>query len=109
MSRLAARDDPGTSAFDLSLRLFGREVTERLIDPVLRLVTGSGAREASSLSLLGAFAAWSSPLVNLEGGLAAVTDGAAAELSDLRCGVTVTGVEEHAHGVRVTSSDGVVE
>jgi protoporphyrinogen oxidase len=105
MNLSAELDDPDTSARELAHRMFGAEAAERLIDPVVRLVTGSGASEASTLSLLGALGAWSSPLVNLRGGLASVPDRIANELSDLRCDAEVTEVAERPGGVTVSYDD----
>jgi oxygen-dependent protoporphyrinogen oxidase len=102
MGRMSALDDPASSARALSYATFGGEVTERLIDPVLRLVTGSGASEASTLSLFGALTAWSSPIVNIEGGLGSVAHGVAAGLQDIRYETEVTGVADEPGGVTVT-------
>ncbi|MHB8695309.1 MAG: protoporphyrinogen/coproporphyrinogen oxidase [Solirubrobacteraceae bacterium] len=102
MNRSAELDDPDTCARELSYKSFGPEVSERLIDPVMRLVTGSGASEASTLGLLGALGAWSSPLVNIRGGLAAVSDALAKGRGDLRCNSEVREIAEHADGVTVS-------
>jgi protoporphyrinogen oxidase len=102
MNLSAELDHPHTSARELSYKSFGPEVSERLIDPVMRLVTGSGASEASTLSLLGALGAWSSPLVNIRGGLAAVPDALAAQLNDLRTESPVSEIAEHADGATVS-------
>jgi protoporphyrinogen oxidase len=63
----------------------------------------------SRLALLGAIASWRAALVNVEGGLAAVTDAAAATLRDLRCGATVSGVQLAGRGVRVSYRDATGE
>lgn len=97
----AALDDPGTSARDFAQKRFGREVTEYLVDPVMRLVTGSGATEASCLGLLGALTAWTTPLVNIRGGLRVLPDALARTL-DVRYGSEVTEVAETGDAVRVT-------
>jgi protoporphyrinogen/coproporphyrinogen III oxidase len=104
MGRSAALDDPDVSASDFALRHFGREVTEYLIDPMMRLTTGTGAREASCVNVLGALGAWSSGLRSLRGGLATVTDELASRL-DVRYGATVTRVDETESGVNVSYTD----
>jgi oxygen-dependent protoporphyrinogen oxidase len=105
MGRSAVRDDPEVSARDFALRHFGREVAEYLIDPMMRLTTGTGARDASSVNVLGALGAWSGGLRSLRGGLATVTDELASRL-DVRYGATVTRVDETESGVTVSYTDG---
>ncbi|CQD17810.1 protoporphyrinogen oxidase [Mycobacterium lentiflavum] len=104
MGRSAALDDPGVSAHDFALRHFGREVAEYLIDPMMRLTTGSGAHEASSVNVLGALGAWSGGLHSLRGGLAAVTNELASRL-DVRYGATVNRIDETESGVAVSYTD----
>ncbi len=101
----APMDDPDISAYEFGMRSFGREVTEYLIDPMMRLTTGKGARDASSLNVLGALGAWSGPLRNVRGGLAAVTGELASRVPVL-CGATVTAVAETESGVVVSYNDG---
>jgi len=102
-------DHPAENAHALACRAFGHEAAEGVLDGVVRLVAGSGSREISRVALLGALASWKAALVNVEGGLAAVTDAAAATLTDLRCGATVSGVEVVRGGVRVTYRDAIGE
>ena len=102
LNRNAELDDPQRAAREFAYERFGGEVTERLLDPVLRLVTGSGSGSASTLSLLGALGAWSSPIINLRGGLAAVPRGLAAQLSDVRYESEVLKVVPDGAAVRVT-------
>ncbi|BDB44164.1 FAD-dependent oxidoreductase [Mycobacterium kiyosense] len=104
MGRSASLDDPDVSARDFALRYFGREVADYLIDPMMRLTTGSGARHASSVNVLGALGAWSGGLRSLRGGLATVPDELASRL-DVRYGATVTHVNETESGVIVTYMD----
>jgi protoporphyrinogen/coproporphyrinogen III oxidase len=104
LTRSAASDDPHTTAHDFGVRHFGPEVTDYLIDPMMRLTVGSGAREASSLNVLGALGAWSGPLRNIRGGLAAVTDALASRLTVHR-GATVTAVHESGSSVSVSYVD----
>jgi protoporphyrinogen/coproporphyrinogen III oxidase len=102
--RSAASDDPDTTAHDFGVRHFGPEVTEYLIDPMMRLTVGSGAREASSLNVLGALGAWAGPLRNVRGGLTTVTDALASRLS-VRRGTTVTAIHESGSSVAVSYVD----
>jgi protoporphyrinogen/coproporphyrinogen III oxidase len=105
MGRSATLDDPDVSAHDFALRYFGREVAEYLIDPMMRLTVGTGARDASSVNVLGALGAWSGGLRSLRGGLATVTNELASRL-DVRYGATVTRVDESDSGVSVSYTDG---
>lgn len=105
LNRSAELDDPHTNAHEFAVEHFGREAAEYLIDPAIRLATGSGAREASQLGVLGVLTAWSVPIVNLEGGLALVPDAIAGRLSDVRCGCRVARVEESPRGALVTYTD----
>ena len=98
-------DDPTVSAYDFGLDHFGPEATEQLIDGVMRLVTGSGARQASRLGVLGALGAWSAALVNVRGGLAVLPE-ALAERLDVRYESAVTRVSETEAGVRVEVGGG---
>lgn len=108
--RSADIDDPESNAGELSLRSFGHEVTEHVIDGVMRLVSATGAPGASRLGLLGALRAWSVPAVNVLGGLEVLPNALARGL-DVRYGATVTRVAETAAGVTVTfaSADGSEE
>ncbi|MCV7102802.1 protoporphyrinogen/coproporphyrinogen oxidase [Mycobacterium palustre] len=104
MGGSAELDDPKVSAYDFAVRHFGREITEYLVDPMMRLTVGTGAREASSVNVLGALGAWSGGLRSLRGGLAVVTDELASRL-DVRYGATVTRVDESESGVTVAYND----
>lgn len=98
-------DDPDRSAYDLALAHFGREVTDYLIDPVMRLTTGSGAREVSWLNVLGALTSWTVPLINVRGGLS-VLPRALADAVPVTYGVSVTGVQETGAGSGETGAKG---
>jgi protoporphyrinogen/coproporphyrinogen III oxidase len=97
-------DEPTVSAHDFARQHFGPEVAEYLIDPVVRLVTGSGGREASSLGILAALRSWSVPLVNVRGGLG-VLPTALAERLEVRYRHTATAVSEDDRGVTVECLD----
>lgn len=104
MGSSAELDDPSTTAAEFARRHFGREVADYLIDPLMRLTTGSGGDNASTLSVLGALGAWSGALRTVRGGLGAVTDALAGRL-DVRYGATVTRVDEAPTGASVTYVD----
>src|SRR5207253_2005987 len=76
-----------------------------VIDGAMRLVSGSGAREASCLGAMGALTGWSVPTVNITGGLQSVPNAAAERLRDVRFNATVTAVMETQSGVAVSYSD----
>ena len=102
LTRSSELDDPSSNAYDFAVEHFGTEAADYLLDPAIRLATGSGAREASTLSVLGVLTAWSVGLVNIEGGLASVPVAISERLQDLRYGARVTGLEERDG--RVTAS-----
>jgi oxygen-dependent protoporphyrinogen oxidase len=104
MSRSADLDHPEVTAHDFAVRHFCEEVADYLIDPMMRLTTGTSARDASSVNVLGALGAWSGGLQNLRGGLATVTDELASRL-DVHYGATVTRVDETGAGVTVSYID----
>jgi protoporphyrinogen oxidase len=104
MGRSAALDDPDVTAHEFAIRHFGREVADYLIDPMMRLTVGTGARDASCVNVLGALGAWSGGLRNVRGGLATVTDELASRLN-VRYGATVTRVDETESGVTVSYVD----
>ena len=99
-------DDNHESAQQFSERHFGIEATNYVIDPLLRLATGNGARQCSRLSVLGALAGGSAALVNVKGGLDSVTDALAKDLHVIY-EAEVQSVAEAAHGgVNVRYQDG---
>ncbi len=104
----AELDDPLETAEQFSRRSFGREVSDYLIDPLVRLVAGSGAARASRLSVLGGLVNWSVPLINIRGGLDRLPHALAERLS-IHCGAEVLNVLEQDDGVRITyrHADGV--
>jgi protoporphyrinogen/coproporphyrinogen III oxidase len=65
----ASFDSDTENAEAFSVRAFGREITDYVIDPLMRLVVGSGAAQASRLGVLGGLVNWSVPLMNIKGGL----------------------------------------
>lgn len=97
-------DSETESAEAFSLRAFGREITDYVIDPLIRLVVGTGAAEASRLSLLGGLVNWSVPLMNIKGGLDALPQALAKQLNVIT-GVEVGQVVESESGVEVLYRD----
>jgi protoporphyrinogen oxidase len=104
MVRSAELDDPEVTAHDFAVRYFGQEAADYLIDPLMRLTTGSGAHEASSVNVLGALGAWSATLRSVRGGLGTVTTELASRL-DVRYEATATRVDETGPGVTVSYTD----
>ncbi|MDB5971508.1 MAG: hypothetical protein JWQ90_3958 [Hydrocarboniphaga sp.] len=100
----ADREDPTSNAWDYSQSLFGAESTAYLIDPAIRLTTGSGARESSMLGVLGALANWTAPMINLKGGLD-VLPRAIAERVPIIYGAEVTRVVDTATGATIEYRD----
>jgi oxygen-dependent protoporphyrinogen oxidase len=96
--------DYGT-AHDLCLRYFNEEVTEYLVDPVLRAFAGTGTRNASGLSVLAALAVGTKDAYAIEGGMAAVP-GALAQRLDVRCCADVCSIDDEISGVTVSYHDG---
>jgi protoporphyrinogen oxidase len=102
--RSSELDEPERSAYQLATDHFGAEITEYLIDPVMRLTTGSGAREASWLNVLAALRSWTVPVINIRGGLG-LLPAALANRVPVTYGAAVTGVDQADGGVRVTYTD----
>lgn len=94
--------DENAQAF--ARREFGRECTDYLIDPLVRLVVGSGAAQASRLSVLGGLANWSAQLFNIRGGLDMLPNALATQLR-VRTGTEVEQLSETVQGVEVRCRD----
>jgi protoporphyrinogen/coproporphyrinogen III oxidase len=94
-----AAADHGT-AYDLCARYFNDEVTEQLVDPIVRGFAGTGARNASGLSVLAAFAVGTKKMIAIEGGMAGVPEALARRL-DVRCGAQALSVDDVADAVTV--------
>lgn len=97
-------DSETETAEDFAKGIFGPELTDYLIDPLTRLVAGTGARGVSRLGVLGALVNWSVQLINVKGGLDSLPM-ALAEQLDVTTGVEVTHVEEATDGVTVAYND----
>ena len=84
--------DHGT-AHELCVRYFNKEVTDHIVDPVMRVFAGSGTKHASGLSVLAALAVGTKPMFALRGGMCTVPQALAQRL-DLRVGAEVTSIED---------------
>lgn len=91
--------DLGT-AHELCVRYFDEEVTDQLVDPVLRAFAGTGTRNASGLSVLAAFAVGAKEMFAVKGGMARLPE-ILAEKLDVHCGAEVVAVEDTGSGVEV--------
>jgi protoporphyrinogen/coproporphyrinogen III oxidase len=98
----AAEDDG--NAHELCRRYFDDEVTEWVIDPVLRAFAGTGTRHASGLSVLGALAVGTKEMVAVTGGMAALPQALAQRL-DVRCGASVAAIDDRRDGVVISYRD----
>ena len=87
-----------------SEREFGKEITDYVIDPLIRLVAGGSADEASRLGVLGGLVNWSVPLMNIKGGLDLLPM-ALAKRVNMKTGVEVTNLTDTGQGVEVGYSD----
>lgn len=83
---------------------FGAEVSDRFLDPIVRVFAGTGLDQANALSVLGALSVGAYELVNIVGGIQAIPSAVANHL-DVRCGVTVNAVTETPGGVTVCTDD----
>lgn len=100
LTESADRDSDTESALEFSQRAFGREATEYLIDPLIRIVTGTGSAQVSRLSVLGGLVNWSVPIINILGGLDLLPQTVASALR-VRTNCEVTAVKELPGGVDI--------
>ncbi|MET0657635.1 MAG: NAD(P)/FAD-dependent oxidoreductase [Steroidobacteraceae bacterium] len=105
MADFAEHDDPHATAEDKARALFGAEVTDYLIDPLVRMIGGSAPKHISQLLMLGGLNSWSSALCNVLGGLD-VLPHALARALNVSYGARVSHVRETAEAVSVTYVDG---
>jgi protoporphyrinogen oxidase len=91
-------DDPAVTARQFSLKYFGTEVTDYLIDPLVRMVAGASPERVTALLVPGGIGAWSSALVNIRGGLDTIPRAIATHLN----------VTYRARVERVVEQDGSV-
>ncbi|SCW71789.1 Flavin containing amine oxidoreductase [Sphingobium faniae] len=94
-------DDPADNAYALAERQFGKEAADYLIDPLVRLVTGTRSSHATALMVPAVLSAWSSPMINILGGLDALPNALAAPLN-ITFGANCDHVERSTEGVSAT-------
>lgn len=104
LADLAEFDDPATNAEVFSVKHFGREVAEYLIDPLLRVIGGSHMHLISRLVVIGGISSWSEPMVSILGGLYQVPQRIAQKLQ-VTYQAQVSQVLEQGHQVQVTYVD----
>ena len=95
-------DDGRQNAQEFGEKFLGLEATNYIVDPLVRLVVGSGAREASRLAVLGGMNDWSIPLINIKGGLDSLPLELASRLKVLT-GIPAESVSEKNGYVEVTA------
>ncbi|MCD2195810.1 FAD-dependent oxidoreductase [Actinomycetospora endophytica] len=93
-------DDHGT-AREFCDRYFDDEVTEWVVDPIVRAFAGTGVDGTSGLSVLAALAVGTRPAYAVTGGMAALPETLARSV-DVRCGAEVTKIADGDDGVEVT-------
>lgn len=96
-------DDPGSSAQALSMRVFGKEVTDNLIEPLLRPIGGVTLDSMSTLLLPYTLSDWTQ-MVSLKGGLESLPK-AMAERVNVRYQTPVASVESDSDGVALNVMD----
>jgi oxygen-dependent protoporphyrinogen oxidase len=94
-------DDPRDNAYAFALRHFGKEAADYLIDPLVRLVTGTHSIHATPLMVPAVLSAWSSPMINVKGGLDALPHALAKSLN-ISFGATCEQIVRSADGVSAT-------
>lgn len=98
-----ALDDPESSAAALSRQAFGAEVTDRLIEPLLRPIGGVTLDMMSTMLLPYTLSDWTQ-MVSLRGGLE-ILPRKLASMLDVRYGVSVERVYSNDAGVTVALAD----
>jgi protoporphyrinogen oxidase len=96
-------DDPGSSAEALSLQAFGREVTEKLIEPLLRPIGGVTLDMMSTMLVPYTLSDWTA-MVTIRGGLDRLPKAIAAKLK-VRFQTTVKRVQSNAGDVTIDCVD----
>ena len=82
-------DENAQAAQPFSHAAFGPEVSDHLIDPIVRAFAGTGLQHTSALAVLGALAVGREDMLSIKGGMGAVP-AAIAERLDIRCGTLVS-------------------
>jgi oxygen-dependent protoporphyrinogen oxidase len=96
-------DDPNSSAEKMSLEAFGREVTDNLIEPLLRPIGGVTLNKMSTLLLPYTLSDWTQ-MVSLMGGLESLPK-KLASLLDVSYETTVTRVNSNDDNVTIDYLD----
>lgn len=81
MADSSDHDHHTVTAEQKSLELFGRETTDFLIDPLVRMIGGASPSNISQLLMLGGLTSWSAALLNLRGGLDSLPTAVAQQLN----------------------------
>lgn len=81
MADSSSHDDQTITAGQKALALFGREASDYLIDPLVRMIGGASPSNISQLLMLGGLSSWSQPLMNVLGGLDALPQAVAQGLN----------------------------
>lgn len=97
----ADADDPDDNAYAFATRQFGQEAADYLIDPLVRLVTGTYSERATALMVPAMLSAWSSPMINIGGGLDLLPNALARQLN-ISFGATCENVEKSGDGIRAS-------
>lgn len=101
-----ALDEPGSNAAEMSLNVFGREVTDYLIDPVVRPLGGTRLKYVSTLLLPYTLSDWTA-MVTLRGGLERLPYAVAQKLNvRYRCAVDQVHSNPDNVTVEYTDADG---
>ena len=97
-------EDPTVSAGAFSVRAFGREAADYLIDAVLRPLGGTHMNELCSPLVIGALGGWSAPMVTIRDGLYTVPIAVAQKLS-VSYKTSALAVRDTGKGVEVDCMD----
>lgn len=102
-------DDSSVSSERKARELFGDEVADYLVDPLVRMIGGTRPDRISQLLMLGGLSSWSAGLCNIRGGLDLLPRAVARQLN-IVYGARVNSVEETENGIRLKyMSDGETE
>jgi protoporphyrinogen/coproporphyrinogen III oxidase len=104
LTESAEKDDFSQTAREFAEQTFGYEVANYVIDPLVRLVTGSSSTRASRLCVLGGLVNWSVRLISIRGGLDRLPMTLASRLKVIY-GAEVLHIDETEHGVELVYRD----
>lgn len=103
MADFPQHDRPEVTADQRARELFGDEVTDFLIDPLVRMIGGAVPTRISELLMLGGLNSWSASLCNLRGGLDTLPAAVARKLQ-VSYDTRVASIEESPGGVTLHTS-----